>query len=68
MYVSLGSAVCGSDLSLALQGRLRGRQILVATDSSRVYSDYLIEFNISRDNAQQEGDAFIAVSGYFTDE
>jgi hypothetical protein len=68
MYVSLGSAVCGSDLSLAPQGQLRGRQILVATDSSRVYSDYLIEFNISRDNAQQEGDAFIAVSGYFTDE
>jgi hypothetical protein len=67
MYTSLGPAAYDIDLCLALQGQMRGRQILVATECRQVYSDYLIEFNVGRDNAQTEGDAFIGVSGYFTD-
>jgi|ERR1700674_3320641 len=65
MRTSLGSTAYDTDLCLATQGQTSGRQILVAADCGPVYSDYLLEFNIGRDNTQTEGDAFIAVSGYF---
>jgi hypothetical protein len=67
MYTSLGFAPSNLDFVLTPQGQVGGREILVATHSVRVYSDHLIEFNVNRDNAQTEGDAFICISGYFID-
>jgi hypothetical protein len=67
MYTSLGFAASNLDFVLTSQGQVGGREILVATHSVRVYSDSLIEFNVNRDNAQTEGDAFICISGYFID-
>lgn len=67
MYTSLGSVASNLDLVLTPQGQVSGREILVATHSIRVYSDQLIEFNVNRDNAQTEGDAFICISGYIID-
>jgi hypothetical protein len=67
MYTSLGVAPSNLDFFLTPQGQVSGREILVATHSVRVYSDHLIEFNVNRDNAQTEGDAFICISGYLID-
>jgi hypothetical protein len=67
MYTSLGFAPSNLDFVLTSQGQAGGREILVATHSVRAYSDHLIEFNVNRDNAQTEGDAFICISGYFID-
>lgn len=67
MYTSLGFAPSNLDFILTSQGQVGGKEILVATHSVRVYSDQLIEFNVNRDNAQTEGDAFICISGYFID-
>jgi hypothetical protein len=67
MYTSLGFAPSNLDFVLTSQGQVGGREILVATHSVRVYSDHFIEFNVNRDNAQTEGDAFICISGYFID-
>ena len=67
MYTSLGSAPSNLDLILTPQGQVGGRQILIATHTVRVYSDQLIEFNVNRDNAQTEGDAFICISGFLID-
>ncbi len=67
MFTSLNSAASNLDFVLTPQGHTGGRQVLVATHSVRVYSDHLIEFNVNRDNAQTEGDAFICISGYLID-
>jgi len=67
LYTSLGSAPSNLDFILTLQGHVGGRDIFVATHSVRVYSDHLIEFNVNRDNAQTEGDAFICISGHLID-
>jgi hypothetical protein len=67
MYTSLGFASSNLDFVLTHQGQVGGREVLVATHSVRVYSDHSIEFNVNRDNAQTEGDAFICISGYFID-
>ncbi len=67
MYTSLGSAASNLDFVLTPQGQAGGRELLVATHSVRVYSDHQIEFNVNRDNAQTEGDAFICISGYLID-
>lgn len=67
MYTSLGSTPSNLDLMLTPQGQVGGRQILVATHTVRVYSDHLIEFNVNRDNAKTEGDAFICISGFLID-
>jgi len=67
MYTSLGFAPSNLDFVLTPQGQVGGREILVATHSVRVYSDHSIEFNVNRDNAQTEGDAFICISGHFID-
>lgn len=67
MYTSLGSIPSNLDFVLTPQGQVGGRQVLVATHSVRVYSDQLIEFNVNRDNATTEGDAFICISGYLID-
>lgn len=67
MYTSLGSTPSNLDLVLTPQGQVGGRQILVATHAVRVYSDQLIEFNVNRDNADTEGDAFICISGFLID-
>lgn len=67
MHTSLGSTPSNLDLALTPQGQVGGRQILVATHAVRVYSDHLIEFNVNRDNAQTEGDAFICISGFLID-
>jgi hypothetical protein len=67
MYTSLGFAPSNLDLFLTPQGVVGGRQVLVATHTLRVYSDHSIEFNVNRDNAQTEGDAFICISGYLID-
>lgn len=67
MYTSLGTTPSNLDLVLTPQGQVGGRQMLVATHGVRVYSDRLIEFNVNRDNAQTEGDAFICISGYLID-
>jgi len=64
---SLGSVPSNLDLFLTPQGQVGGRQVLVATHTLRVYSDNLIGFNVNRDNAQTEGDAFICISGYLID-
>lgn len=67
MYTSLGFAPSNLDFILTPQGQVGGREVLVATHSVRVYSDHLIEFNVNRDNAMTEGDAFICISGYLID-
>jgi hypothetical protein len=67
LFTSLGYAASNLDFVLTSQGQVGGREILVATHSVRVYSDHLIEFNVNRDNAQTEGDAFICISGYLID-
>jgi hypothetical protein len=67
MYTSLGFAPSNLDFVLISQGQVGGRELLVATHTVRVYSDHLIEFNVNRDNAQTEGDAFICISGYLID-
>ena len=67
MYTSLGSTPSNLDFVLTPQGTVGGRDLFVATHSVRVYSDQLIEFNVNRDNAQTEGDAFICISGYLID-
>jgi hypothetical protein len=67
MFTSLGFAPSNLDFVLTPQGQVGGRELLVATHSVRVYSDHSIEFNVNRDNAQTEGDAFICISGYFID-
>jgi hypothetical protein len=67
MYTSLGYTPSNLDLWLTAQGQVGGRQLLVATHAVRVYSDQLIEFNVNRDNAQTEGDAFICISGFLID-
>ncbi len=36
-------------------------------ESAPIYSDHLIAFNVNRDNATTEGEAFICISGYFID-
>ncbi len=67
MYTSLGFAASNLDFVLTSQGQVNGRELFVATHSVRVYSDRLIEFDVNRDNAQTEGDAFICISGYLID-
>jgi hypothetical protein len=67
MYTSLGSTPSNLDLVLTSQGQLGNRELFVATHSIRAYSDSLIQFNVNRDNAQTEGDAFICISGYLID-
>jgi len=67
MFTSLGSVPSNLDFVLIPQGQVGGREILVGTHSVRVYSDQLIEFNVNRDNAQTEGDAFICISGHLID-
>ena len=67
MYTSLGFAPSNLDFHLTPQGQVGGQEILVATHSVRVYSDHSIQFNVNRDNAQTEGDAFICISGYLID-
>lgn len=67
MYTSLGTVPSNLDLVLTPQGHFNGRQILVATHTLHSYSDQIIEFNINRDNAETEGDAFICISGYLID-
>ncbi len=67
MFTSLGFTPSNLDFVLTPQGQVGGRQVLVATHAVRVYSDQLIEFNVNRDNAQTEGDAFICISGYLID-
>jgi hypothetical protein len=67
MYTSLGSAASNLDLFVTPQGQVGSSQILVATHTLRVYSDSLIEFDVNRDTAQTEGDAFICISGYLVD-
>lgn len=67
MYTSLGTAPSNLDLLLTPQGKVAGREFLVATHSLRVYSDHLIEFAVGRDNATTEGDLFVCISGYLID-
>ena len=67
MYTSLGSVPSNLDFVLIPQGQIGSREILVGTHSVRVYSDQLIEFNVNRDNAQTEGDAFVCISGHLID-
>jgi hypothetical protein len=67
MYTSLGSTPGNFDLTLKKQGVTGGRQIFVSTHALRVYTDHTIEFNVNRDNANTEGDAFIAISGHIAD-
>src|SRR5262249_45716649 len=67
MFTSLGVTPSNLDFVLTPQGQVGGRQILICTHSVRVYSDHDIEFNVNRDNAQTEGDAFIGISGYLID-
>ncbi len=64
MYTSLGTAPSNLDLTLSPQGVVNGRAIYVATHSLRAYTDGLLEFDVNRDNATTEGDAFVCVSGY----
>jgi len=67
MFTSLGMVPSNLDLVLTPQGQVGGRQILIATHAVRAYSDQLIDFNVNRDNAQTEGDAFVCISGYLVD-
>lgn len=68
MFTSLGQAASNLDLVLTRQGQIAsGQDALVATHTIRAYSDGTIEFNVNRDNAQTEGDAFICISGYLVD-
>ena len=67
MFTSLGFTPSNLDFVLTPQGQVSGHQVLVATHAVRVYSDQLIEFNLNRDNAQTEGNAFICISGYMID-
>jgi len=67
MYTSLGMAPSNLDLVMTSQGTVDGVERLVATHALRAYSDQLIAFDVNRDNAQTEGDAFICISGYLTD-
>jgi hypothetical protein len=67
MFTSLGYVPSNLDLFLTPQGQVGGQQILVATHLVRVYSDQLVAFNVNRDNAQTEGDAFICISGHLVD-
>jgi hypothetical protein len=67
LYTSLGAAPSNLDLFMVHQGTVGGHEILQATHSLRVYSDSTISFNVNRDNAVTEGDAFIGISGYLVD-
>ena len=67
LFTSLGMAPSNLDLTLTPQGTVLGKDELVATHTIRAYSDELIEFNVNRDNAQTEGNAFICISGYIVD-
>jgi hypothetical protein len=67
MYTSLGTTPGNFDLALEPQGVAGGQQTLVATHALRAYSDQLIAFNVSRDNATTPGEALIAISGYIAD-
>jgi hypothetical protein len=67
LFTSLGFAPSNLDLTLVSQGQVGGQEILIATHTLRVYSDGLIEFNVNRDNAVTEGNAFICISGYLVD-
>ncbi len=67
LYTSLGFAASNLDFVLTPQGQVGGRDLLVATHTIRAYSDHLVEFNVNRDNATTEGDAFVCVSGYMVD-
>jgi len=67
MYTSLGFAPSNLDLTVTPQGQTSAGQILVATHTLRAYSDQTISFNVNRDNAKTEGDAFICISGYLID-
>jgi hypothetical protein len=67
MYTSLGTTPSNIDLFLTPQGTVSGQTIYVATHSIRAYSDGLIEFDISRDNARTSGHALICISGYLPD-
>lgn len=67
LFTSLGSTPSNLDFVLTPQGQVGGQEILVGTHSIRAYSDHLIEFNVNRDNASTEGDAFICISGHLID-
>lgn len=67
LFTSLGPIPSNLDLTLTSQGQIAGTQILVATHSVRIYSDHMIEFNVSRDNALTEGTALICISGFLID-
>ena len=67
LFTSLGQSPSNLDLFVVGQGDVDGSEQLIATHSLRVYSDQLIEFNVNRDNAETEGDAFICISGYLVD-
>ncbi len=67
MNTSLGFVASNLDFVLTPQGQVGGRELLVATHTIRAYSDHLVEFNVNRDNAVTEGDAFVCVSGYLVD-
>jgi hypothetical protein len=67
MYTNLGYIPSNLDLVVTPQGQASGREILVCTQSLRVYTDKDIMFNINRDNAFTTGYALICISGYLVD-
>jgi hypothetical protein len=67
LSTSLGTTPSNFDLSLTPQGTVAGEDVLMGTHTIRAYSDSLIGFDVNRDNAQTEGNAFICISGYLAD-
>jgi hypothetical protein len=67
MYTSLGYTPSNLDLVVTHQGQTNGREILICTQSLRVYTDNEIMFNINRDNPFTTGYALICISGYLVD-
>ncbi len=64
MYTSLGPSPSNLDLFLTPQGVANGNAIYVATHALRAYSDGPVGFDVNRDNAVTEGDAFVCMSGH----